>query len=347
MLLDPVSLDLDLVPRTCSAAARERRALSSQELPAAQLEIVLPPAGTVAETGRGPCRSPAGHWPRAPTAIGAARGCRCRIRSRRRGHAQSGRALRAIEREFGSVARRQLVFGLHVHVAVPGAGLALAVYNAVREHLPALAALGAGLALPRGRRQRPGVGPSDDLDPAPAPGDPAGVRVVAGVRRCPRLGGRERSVPRCRAVVVGGTPAPAARDAGDPRPRYAEHRRRYGRARGGVPRARRLGSPSGSRAARSVRPRRAGASPRTGGRRVATAPPAPGTTFGPAALSRWPTISTPCSTISRPPPACWAASANCARPRSVTRPAGGVGARRRRHSRRPRPRRILADRFAG
>jgi carboxylate-amine ligase len=43
------------------------------------------------------------------------------------------------------------VFGLHVHVAVAGADRALAVYNALREQLPALAALGAAAPFYEGR----------------------------------------------------------------------------------------------------------------------------------------------------------------------------------------------------
>ena len=49
----------------------------------------------------------------------------------------------AIGAEYAAVARRQLVFGLHVHVAVRGADRALAVYNALRSYLPQLAALAA------------------------------------------------------------------------------------------------------------------------------------------------------------------------------------------------------------
>jgi len=47
------------------------------------------------------------------------------------------------EAEYGRVARRQLVCALQVHVAVGGADRTLGVYNALREHLPELAALAA------------------------------------------------------------------------------------------------------------------------------------------------------------------------------------------------------------
>jgi carboxylate-amine ligase len=45
--------------------------------------------------------------------------------------------------EYGARARRQLVSGLHLHVSLGGAERTLAVYNALRSHLPELAALAA------------------------------------------------------------------------------------------------------------------------------------------------------------------------------------------------------------
>lgn len=50
---------------------------------------------------------------------------------------------RLIEREFGELARRQLVGSLQVHVALGNADRTLAVYNALRGWLPELAALAA------------------------------------------------------------------------------------------------------------------------------------------------------------------------------------------------------------
>jgi carboxylate-amine ligase len=52
-----------------------------------------------------------------------------------------GERYRAIADEYTWAARRSLACGLHVHVAVPGADRALAVYNALRSYLPELAAL--------------------------------------------------------------------------------------------------------------------------------------------------------------------------------------------------------------
>ena len=57
----------------------------------------------------------------------------------------------AILDEHGDVARSQLVCALQVHVAVGGADATLAVYNALRGHLPELAALAANAPFHAGR----------------------------------------------------------------------------------------------------------------------------------------------------------------------------------------------------
>jgi carboxylate-amine ligase len=59
------------------------------------------------------------------------------------GALSGGERYRAIVDEYGWVARRQLVFGQHVHVAVRPADRALAVFNALRGYLPLIAALAA------------------------------------------------------------------------------------------------------------------------------------------------------------------------------------------------------------
>ena len=128
-------------------------------------------------------------------------------------------------REFGPVARRQLVFGLHVHVAVGGADRALAVHNALRSYLPELAALGANAPFYEGRasgldsvrpklsellpRQGvpPPIGSLDELAAAYRWGVRAGVARVPG------------------AVVVGAAAASRARHRRGPRARHAGHDR--------------------------------------------------------------------------------------------------------------------------
>ena len=53
--------------------------------------------------------------------------------------------------EYGERARRQDVSGLHLHVSLGGADRTLAVYNAMRSHLPELAALAANAPVPHQR----------------------------------------------------------------------------------------------------------------------------------------------------------------------------------------------------
>jgi carboxylate-amine ligase len=141
MVLDPRTLDLAPL-----AAELVRRGGGDPrlkiELPAAQAELVTPPAPTVGQ------------------AAAALRAARARLVELADGDARLAAAgahpfaasegeLSRDERyaatiaEFGSLARRQLVFGLHVHVAVRGPDRALAVHNALRSYLPELAALAA------------------------------------------------------------------------------------------------------------------------------------------------------------------------------------------------------------
>ena len=74
---------------------------------------------------------------------GSASPAPARIRSRRPGTVNPGPRYDAIGVEYAAVATRQLVFGLHVHIAIRGADRALAVYNAMRSHLPCSAAFAA------------------------------------------------------------------------------------------------------------------------------------------------------------------------------------------------------------
>lgn len=149
MLLDPHTLDLAPV----AAEVLERLHDTSRfkpELPAAHLEIVTSPA-----------RSPV----QALTQLGEAR--------RDLMTAAAGIALPAVagvhpfadphgvlsarpqyeglRRDYGPVAEQQLVASLQVHVAVGGADRTLAVYNALRCHLPELMALAANGPFHAGR----------------------------------------------------------------------------------------------------------------------------------------------------------------------------------------------------
>jgi carboxylate-amine ligase len=120
------------------------------ELRCAQLELVTPPASTVADVVR---------------ELAAARRIlaerlRGRVRFAALGTHPSSTTISAVTptrrfREIGQelrwLARAALPCGLHVHVAVDGAERALAVYNAFRSYLPEIAALAANSPFYEGR----------------------------------------------------------------------------------------------------------------------------------------------------------------------------------------------------
>ncbi len=149
MLLDPETYDLaPRAPQLLELLGGEGR--FKLELPASQLEIMLAPHATVGEAIGQLCE---------------ARGTLARALAERALPAAAGvhpfadiegelnrgeRYDRTIE-EYGPIARRQLVCALQVHVAVPGAERALAVYNGIRSYLPELIALGANAPLYAGR----------------------------------------------------------------------------------------------------------------------------------------------------------------------------------------------------
>jgi carboxylate-amine ligase len=67
------------------------------------------------------------------------------------GDLNAGERYKRVAAEYGRFARRQLVFGLQVHVAVRPADKALAVYNGMRSYLPHLLALAANSPFYRGQ----------------------------------------------------------------------------------------------------------------------------------------------------------------------------------------------------
>jgi carboxylate-amine ligase len=149
MLLDPETLDLaERAPDLLATLAPGPHPFKL-ELPASQLELVTPPRRSV---------------PEAIADLAAARrdlldGADGLVRPAAAGYhpfARSEGALNAGPRydraaaEYGCVARRQLVCALQIHVAVGGAERTLAVYNRLREELPALAALAANAPLRHG-----------------------------------------------------------------------------------------------------------------------------------------------------------------------------------------------------
>ena len=149
MVLDPDTFEL--VPRASEVLARlAGDPRFKLELPAAQLEIILPPSSTVPEAARALVD---GRRELAAGADGLARlaGAGFHPTSPGTGELNQTPRYRRTIREYGAIAERQLVCALQVHVAVPGADRALAVYNATRDYLPWLAALGANAPFYEGR----------------------------------------------------------------------------------------------------------------------------------------------------------------------------------------------------
>jgi carboxylate-amine ligase len=130
-------------------------------------------------------------------------------------------------REYGPIAARQLVCAFQVHVSVPGADRALAVYNAARSYLPLLAALAANAVFYEGRDSglasvRPKLGellPRQGVPPAIASWDEHAAALAWGaaserfkvpgtwwweLRPHPSFGTLEFRVPDSQATVADG-----------------------------------------------------------------------------------------------------------------------------------------------
>jgi glutamate---cysteine ligase / carboxylate-amine ligase len=223
MVLDPETFDL--APRARAVLERvDGDPRFKPELPAAQLEIALAPAPTVGEAAQALARARA-DLAAAADGIAELAGAGAHPFAAAEGVLSDGARYEALRREYGPVARRQLVFGLHVHVAVRPADRALAVFNAVRSYLPLLAALGAnapfyggedsGLASVRPKLcdilPRQGVPPAmsswEELDTALRWGEAAGVMADRSqwwweARLHPAFGTVEVRVPDTQTTVA-------------------------------------------------------------------------------------------------------------------------------------------------
>ncbi len=167
MLLDPATLDLAPVAEeivdgvappdmtgppslAAVAVAAPVAAGAKLELPASQVELVTAPASTVADAiealAEGRTALAAAARDVALPAVAGTHPFAAPL-----GVLNRGPRYDAILAEYGDAARAQLVCSLQVHVAVGGAERALAVYNALRGHLPELAALAANAPLHAGR----------------------------------------------------------------------------------------------------------------------------------------------------------------------------------------------------
>jgi carboxylate-amine ligase len=132
------------------APARGVAVAAKLELPASQVELVTAPArtvaGAIAALAAGRRALAAGARGVALPAVAGTHPFAPPL-----GVLNSGPRYDAILREYGDAARAQLVCSLQVHVAVGGAERTLAVYNALRGHLPELAALAANAPFHAGR----------------------------------------------------------------------------------------------------------------------------------------------------------------------------------------------------
>ena len=149
MLLDPGTLEL--APMALEVLARlGGDSRYKPELPASQIEIVTAPHArvhdAVAELRRGR-EGLVSHTRGEVLPVGAGVSpCGSGV-----GDLNVLPQYERTHREYGPVARRQLVCALQIHIAPGDAGRALGVYNAARDYLPLLAALAANAAVYEGR----------------------------------------------------------------------------------------------------------------------------------------------------------------------------------------------------
>lgn len=149
MLLDPLTHDLAPV----AGAVLERLGGDRRfkpELPAAQLEIATAPAASAADAV---AQLAVARRDLAAAADGLALPAVAGVHPTAavEGILSRGERYVLLSGQYRSIARRQLVAGLQVHVAVGGAERALAVHDALRSHLPELAALAANAPFHGGR----------------------------------------------------------------------------------------------------------------------------------------------------------------------------------------------------
>ena len=149
MLLDPDTLDL--TPRATELLERvEGDGRFKLELPAAQFEIMSPPLRGAPEAAEF-LATARRDLQRAADGLAWLACSGVHPFAEEEGELNAGERYKRTRREYGGLARRQLVFGLQVHVAVRPAGKALAVYNGLRDYLPELLALAANSPFYRGQ----------------------------------------------------------------------------------------------------------------------------------------------------------------------------------------------------
>jgi glutamate---cysteine ligase / carboxylate-amine ligase len=149
MLLDPRSLDLAPIAPTVLARVEDDPRFKG-ELPASQIEIVTEPATTVAEAVAA-LASARADLARACEGLALPAVAGVHPFASAEGELTGSDRYAGIRSEYGSIARRQLVASLQVHVAIGDSARTLDVYNGLREYLPDVAALAANAAFHEGR----------------------------------------------------------------------------------------------------------------------------------------------------------------------------------------------------
>ena len=114
------------------------------------------------------------------------------------------------------IARRELIFGMHIHVAIDGPEKAIKVMSGLLPQLAPLLALSASSPFWRGEPTGPDVEPADGVLVLPALGPAAALPRLRGLRRGRRAARAHRLHRRLHAHLVGHPPPPAARHARDP-----------------------------------------------------------------------------------------------------------------------------------
>jgi glutamate---cysteine ligase / carboxylate-amine ligase len=149
MLLDPDSLELAPLARAVLARLGEDQRFKL-ELPSSQLEIVTPPSSDLSEVA-GSLMEGRRDLARAIEDIARPASAGVHPFSAGVGELNDLDRYHPTIEEFGTIASRQLVAALQVHVGVGDADRALAIYNHVRSYLPLLAALAANAPFYEGR----------------------------------------------------------------------------------------------------------------------------------------------------------------------------------------------------
>ncbi len=110
---------------------------------------------------------------------------------------------RELAEELGFIARRELIFGTHVHVAIEDPDRAIYVADGLRRYMPLLLALSANSPFWRGMRTGMMSSRTADLPRLSAGRDPAPLRNLGGLLEPGRADDARRLDRRLHLFVVG------------------------------------------------------------------------------------------------------------------------------------------------